>query len=139
MRVECFLDTNILVYAATSSKADADKKARALKLVQEADFGLSAQVLQEFYVTMTRKLKKPMSPAIAVALMNEYRIFPTVPTDYGLIVSAVDLSLKYEISYWDGAIVAAATILEAATLYTPDLNHGQSYGRVRAMNPFIES
>lgn len=139
MRVECFLDTNILVYAASSSKIDAVKKARALKLVQVSDFGLSAQVLQEFYVTVTRKFKKPLAPELAVAMMDEYRVFPTVPTDYPLIVSAVELSLKYGISYWDGAIVAAAEVLEAATLYTEDLNHGQRYGQVRAVNPFIET
>jgi predicted nucleic acid-binding protein len=136
MTVDCFLDTNILVYAS-SSEADAPKSATALGLVQQADFGLSAQVLQEFYVTVTRKIRKPLSPELAVALMDEYRVFPMVATDYPLIVSAVELSLRYGISYWDGAIVAAAEALEAHTLYTEDLSHGQRYGRVRAVNPFL--
>ncbi|MEO6401794.1 MAG: hypothetical protein ABIP62_07240 [Vicinamibacteria bacterium] len=61
------------------SKGDASKQDRALKLIQRADFGLSAQVLQEFYVTMTRKLKTPMAPEMAVALMDEYRAFPMAP------------------------------------------------------------
>ena len=139
MRVECFLDTNVLVYAASSSRNEAAKRERALKLVQEADFGLSAQVLQEFYVTVTRKMKKPMAPELVVALMDEYRVFPTVPTDYPLVVSAVELSVKYGISYWDGAIIAAAQVLEADTLYTEDLNHGQRYGTVRVVNPFREA
>jgi predicted nucleic acid-binding protein len=107
--------------------------------VQQADFGLSAQVLQEFYVTVTRKIRKPLSPELAVALMDEYRVFPMVPTDYPLIVAAIELSLRYGISYWDGAIVAAAEALEAHTLYTEDLSHGQHYGRVRALNPFLET
>ena len=136
MRVECFLDTNVLVYAASSSKADAGKQDRALKLIQHADFGLSAQVLQEFYVTMTRKLKRPMAPEIAVALMEEYRAFPTAPTDYQLIVAAAEISVQHGISYWDGAIIAAAEILQARVLYTEDLNHGQRYGGVRVENPF---
>ena len=139
MRVECFLDTNVLVYAASSSRNEAAKRERALKLVQEADFGLSAQVLQEFYVTVTRKMKRPMTPERAVALMDEYRVFPTVPTDYPLVVSAVELSVKYGISYWDGAIIAAAQVLEADTLYTEDLNHGQRYETVRVVNPFREA
>jgi predicted nucleic acid-binding protein len=139
MRVECFLDTNVLVYAASSSRNEAAKRERALKLVQEADFGLSAQVLQEFYVTVTTKMKKPMAPELAVALMDEYRVFPTVPTDYPLVVSAVELSVKYGISYWDGAIIAAAQVLEADTLYTEDLNHGQRYETVRVVNPFREA
>jgi predicted nucleic acid-binding protein len=60
-----------------------------------------------------------------------------VPTDYPLIVAAVELSLRYGISYWDGAIVAAAEVLGAPTLYTEDLAHGQVYGTVRAVNPFL--
>ena len=137
MSVECFLDTNVLVYAVSSAEADAPKRRRALELVREADFGLSAQVLQEFYVTVTRKIRKPLAPELAVALMEEYRAFPTVPTDYPLIVSAVELSLRYGVSYWDGAILAAAEVLEAPILYTEDLSHGQRYGSVRAVNPFL--
>jgi predicted nucleic acid-binding protein len=136
MGVDCFLDTNVLVYAASSTEADTVKRDKALGLVRQTRFGLSAQVLQEFYVTVTRKIRKPLQPALAVALMDEYRVFPTVPTDYPLIVSAVELSLRYGISYWDGAILAAAEALDAPVLYTEDLAHGQQYGRVRAVNPF---
>jgi predicted nucleic acid-binding protein len=139
MSVECFLDTNILVYAVSSARKEEAKSSRALALVQQSDFGLSAQVLQEFYVTVTRKIRKPLTPELAVALMDEYRVFPTVATDYPLIVAAVELSLRYGISYWDGAIVAAATALQAPVLYTEDLNHGQEYGSVRAVNPFLEA
>lgn len=139
MSVDCFLDTNILVYAVSSADAEAAKRRKALEIVQRSDFGLSAQVLQEFYVTVTRKIRRPLSPELAVALLDEYRVFPTVPTDYPLIVAAVELSLRYRISYWDGAIVAAAEALEAPTLYTEDLAHGQRYGKVRALNPFLET
>ena len=136
MSVECFLDTNILVYAVSSAEVDAPKREKALELIRQTQFGLSAQVLQEFYVTVTRKIRKPLSPALAVALLDEYRVFPSVPTDYPLIVSAVELSLRYGISYWDGAILAAADTLEAPILYTEDLAHERRYGRVRAVNPF---
>jgi predicted nucleic acid-binding protein len=139
MSVDCFLDTNILVYAISSAKGEVRKRTKALDLVQQSDFGLSAQVLQEFYVTVTRKIRTPVAPDLAVALMDEYRQFPMVPTDYPLIVSAVELSLRYGISYWDAAIVAAAEVLEASTLYTEDLNHGQRYGQVLAVNPFLEA
>ena len=138
MSVDCFLDTNILVYTVSSAESDAAKRTKALDLVRRSDFGLSAQVLQEFYVTVTRKIRRPLAPELAVALMDEYRVFPTVPTDYPLIVSAVELSLRFGISYWDGAIIAAAEALEAPTLYTEDLNHGQRYGQVLAVNPFLE-
>jgi len=137
MSAECFLDSNVLVYAVSSAEVDAPKRTKALDLVRRADFGLSAQVLQEFYVTVTRKIRKPLAPELAVALMEEYRVFPTVPTDYPLIVSAVEISLRYGVSYWDGAILAAAEVLDAPILYTEDLSDGQRYGSVRAVNPFL--
>jgi len=139
MSVECFLDTNVLVYAVSSAKDDAAKRRKALDLDQRTEFELSAQVLQEFHVTVTRRIRAPLSPEQAVALMDEYRVFPTVPTDYPLIVAAAELSLRYRLSYWDGAILAAAQALEAPVLYTEDLSHGQVYGRIRAVNPFLDA
>jgi len=137
MSVECFLDTNILVYAVSSLQEDAAKKANALDLIQTTDFGISSQVLQEFYVTVTRKIQKPLAPEAAVALLQEYRLFPTAYTDYPLILSAIEHSLRYGVSYWDGAIVAAAEALEASVLYTEDLSHGQHYGATQVINPFL--
>jgi len=137
MSVECFLDTNILVYAVSALQEDNAKKSRALDLIQSADFGISSQVLQEFYVTVTRKIRKPLAPETAVALLEEYRLFPTAYTDYPLILSAIEHSLRYRISYWDGAIVAAAEALDASVLYTEDLSHGQRYGVVQVANPFL--
>ena len=102
MSVDCFLDTNVLVYAISSTDEEAAKKTRALDLIQNEDFGLSAQVLQEFYVTVTRKIRKPLTPEQAMGLMDEYSVFPAVATDYALIVSAVEISLRYGIAYWDG-------------------------------------
>ena len=136
MRVRCFLDTNVLVYAVSAAPADSAKKEKALELIERADFGLSAQVLQEFYVTVTRKIAKPLTPDSAVALLEQFKVFPTVQVDYALIVSGIEVSLAYEISYWDGTIVAAAAALGAPVLLTEDLNDGQSYGAVRVVNPF---
>jgi len=136
MSVDCFLDTNVLVYAASSSPAEAAKKARALELIEKTDFGLSAQVLQELYVTLTREIASPLLPDAAVALPDELRRFPTVPTDYPLILAGVEASLRFDVAYWDGAIIAAAVRLDAPVLYTEDLSHGQWYGSVRVVNPF---
>ena len=136
MRVDAFLDTNVLIYAVSSSRAEATKKEKALQLIQHADFGLSAQVLQEFYVNVTRKIARPLVPDEAVALLEQFKSFPFVWTDYPLIVSGIELALQFGISYWDGEIIAAAERLGAATLYTEDLSHGQRYGSVQAINPF---
>jgi predicted nucleic acid-binding protein len=136
MTVEAFLDTNVLVYAVSSAPEESAKKETALELIQHADFGLSAQVLQEFYVNVTRKIADPLTPAVAVELLDQFRQFPLVQTDYPLIVAGAEVALRFGISYWDGAIVAAAEVLRAMTLYSEDLSHGQEYGSVRVVNPF---
>ncbi len=134
--VDCFLDTNVLLYAATGTEAEAAKWARAHELIAARRFGISAQVLQEFYVNATRKVKRPMSPQDALAWMAQLDGIPCVATDAALVRRGAELSERYRISYWDGAIVAAAEVLGATTLYTEDLNPGQSYGAVRAVDPF---
>jgi predicted nucleic acid-binding protein len=136
MSVDCFLDTNVLVYAVSSAEGESKKKEKAIDLIEHADFGLSAQVLQEFYVAVTRKIEKPLSPDDAAALLDEFRLFPRIDTDYPLIIAGIEMSLEHGISYWDGAIVAAASALGATVLLTEDLNHRQVYGSVRAVNPF---
>ena len=57
-------------------------------------------------------------------------------TDYSLVLAGIEASLEHGISYWDGAIVAAASVLDARVLYTEDLGHGRVYGGVRVENPF---
>ena len=137
MNVDAFLDTNVLIYAVSSSPAESAKKERALELIEQINFGLSAQVLQEFYVNVTRKIAQPLSPDEAVALLEQLRCFPLALTDYPLIVAGAETALRFGISYWDGTIIAAAEFLGAATLYTEDLNHGQRYGSIQAVNPFV--
>ena len=139
MSVDAFLETNVLIYAVSSSPAESAKKERALELISHADFGLSAQVLQEFYVNVTAKIAVPLSPDEAVALLEQFKTFPVVWTDYPLIVSGIETALHFGISYWDGAIIAAAECLGATTLYTEDLSNGQHYGSVQSVNPFLSA
>jgi predicted nucleic acid-binding protein len=137
MNAEWFLDTNILVYAAAAKDGEEWKQRRALELIESVDFGLSAQVLQEFYVTVTRKILTPLSAAEAIDWIEQFEAFPCVAIDSPHVKLAAFLSERYQISYWDGAIVAAAENLGASTLFTEDLNHGQRYASVRAINPFL--
>lgn len=113
------------------------KKKAAMDLLENADFGLSAQVIQEFYVTVTRKIKKPLQPDEALAYIVHMETFPSVPVDAGLITEGIRNSVKYQISYWDGAILAAAGRLGSRIVYSEDLNHNQQYGKVKVVNPFI--
>jgi predicted nucleic acid-binding protein len=136
MNAEVMLDTNVVVYAASALPEDAVKQARALDLIDTASFGLSAQVLQEFYVTATRKLRHPLSHAAALEWLETLCNFPCIPTDAGLVLDAVDRAQSHRISYWDAAIIVAAERLGATTLYSEDLNDGQTYGSVTVVNPF---
>ena len=136
MSVECFLDTNILVYAAAGRGQESKKRRRALSLIDTEDFGLSAQVLQEFYVTVTRKIKAPLAVELALEWIEQLQAFPCAPIDTSLVKIAVEISERFRVSYWDGAIIAAAESLGTRTLYSEDLNHDQTYGSVRVVNPF---
>jgi predicted nucleic acid-binding protein len=137
MTIEVFLDTNILVYAASRLKADAKKRKLAAELISTTEFGTSAQVLAEFYVTVTRKGAPPMSPAKAFEWIEQLEMQPCVAIDATIVKRGIETSAVHRISYWDGAIIAAAEALGATTLFTEDLKHGQVYGSVRAINPFL--
>ena len=134
--VRSFLDTNVLVYAATGRETEESRRLRALELIEQEDFGLSAQVLQEFYVTVCRKVAVPLSAEQALEWIEQFESFPCLAVDAQLVKIAVELSERYRISYWDGAIVGAAEALGATTLFSEDLNHGQRYGMVQVYNPF---
>jgi predicted nucleic acid-binding protein len=138
MIVTSFLDTNILLYLASRNPADAQKKAIAARIVREEKVGVSAQVLQEFYTVAIRKADFRLTPAKGVEWLEKLEKFPCAPVTQSLVKAAALRSIRYGISYWDGAIVAAAEALGAAILYTEDLNHGQVYGSVTAINPFRE-
>ncbi len=136
MTVRAFFDTNVLVYAAIGAGKDEPKRARALELVETVDFGTSAQVLQEFFVTVVRKAARPISAAQALEWIEQWAAFPCQAIDHRLVRIAIEQSERFKISYWDAAILAAAEALGADTVYSEDLSHGQRYGRVRVVNPF---
>lgn len=136
-----FLDTNILLYAASGRYTSPRKFRKAQEIVGDWSFCTSAQVLQEFYVNVVRKKNDsiPMPVAQArelVARLSENHI---VPTDAALINAAIAHSIRYKISYWDAAILAAAERMSCETVYSEDLNPGQEYGAVTVMNPFAEA
>jgi predicted nucleic acid-binding protein len=136
MTVESFLDTNVIVYAAAGHGAEEAKRQRALKLIDDEDFATSAQVLQEFYVTVTRKVATRLPPTVALEWIEQLEAFPCLEIDATIVKLGAEISERYGISYWDGAIVAAAEGVGAKTLFSEDLNHGQFYGAVRVVNPF---
>lgn len=108
-------------------------------LIRDDRFGTSAQVVQEFYVTVTRKLAQPLVPGVAARWVDRLTRMPFVPTDSILLKTAIIRAQAWQISYWDAAVISAAEALGAKTLFTEDLNDGQLYGNVRAINPFSSS
>ncbi|MER8445097.1 PIN domain-containing protein [Mesorhizobium sp. M1066] len=136
MIADCFLDTNILVYAAIGHKAERAKYERAVELIAKEDYSTSAQVLQEFYVNVTKRAEVTLAPAKAAEWVAAISMKPCQDLDSAVVMRGVANAQRYQISYWDGAIIAAAERLGVKILYTEDLNHGQSYGSVVAMNPF---
>ncbi len=118
---------------------DARKKTIASELIQEKFFGLSAQVAQEFYVVATRKADFQMSGEKALEWLENFQEFPCLAVDMSLVKNAAAMASRYGISYWDGAILAAASALGAPIVYSEDMSHGQIYGDLRVCNPFKES
>lgn len=133
-----FVDTNVLIYA---EDRDAGKKhdiARELVLeLWESKAGvLSVQVLQEFYVNITRKVKRPLTPVQAREVVEEYLTWTIVENTKALLRSALKLHHAAKLSFWDAMVVQAAIASDCERLYTEDLNSGQRFGSLRLVNPF---
>lgn len=135
MNASVFFDTNVLVYAALGTGKDERKRKRSLELIESEYFGTSAQVLQEF-VTVVRKAAHPLSTRQAMEWIEQWAAFPCQAIDHQLVRIAIEQSVRYGISYWDAAILAAAAALGSRTVYSEDLNDGQQYGQIRVVNPF---
>lgn len=136
-----FVDTNILIYAEDRDARGKHELARDLlvDLWGRQDGVLSVQVLQEFYVNVTRKLKKPITAARALGIVEEYLTWTVVENTGGLLVEAVRLQQKAQLSFWDSLIVQAAIEAGCEKLYSEDLNAGQRFGPVVVVNPFLRS
>ena len=137
MTAPVFVDTNVLVYARDSSDPVKHRHARAwLELLWKHGLGrLSRQVLNEYYVTVTRKLDPGLSRTEArdeVALLSHWLHEPGVPA---LLETAWAVEDRYGFSWWDALIVAAAQLGGCGTLLTEDLQDGLDAGGVRIVDP----
>jgi len=133
-----FFDTNVLVYLFDEDTPD--KKARATELFEaQARTGqivLSPQVLQEFYVTVTRKLGRPLSPEDALTAVRHFNSFPLVPVDGATVLRAVSLHQSAGISLWDALIVQAALEGNCKKVFSEDMQHERRFGDLKIENPF---
>jgi predicted nucleic acid-binding protein len=133
-----FLDTNIFVYAVSAAEEDQVKRRIARQLLADKEFALSLQIVQEFINTCLDKARLGQSREAIAQTVELLLDYPCLSPSSALIRHAFALQGRYQISYWDAAILAAATELSCTTLYTEDLSHGQSYGTVQVINPFVD-
>jgi predicted nucleic acid-binding protein len=133
-----FVDTNVLVYALDEEQGERHETARALiEDLWETEGGvLSTQVLQDLYVTLTRKLRKSMTRPRARAIVERYAAWPTHQITPDDIVAASELEQRHTLAVWDALIIVAAQRLGAERILTEDMQPGRSFGNVRIENPF---
>jgi len=133
-----FIDTNILVYTLDSRDSYKQAKAREImtKVVNLCRPVISTQVLKEFYVAATTKLKA--DPIIIKNIIHNFNNIEIVQNDLELIEQAIDISVISQLSFWDSLIVAAAEKAKCESILSEDLNPGQTYRGVMVINPFKE-
>ena len=134
----CFVDTNVLVYAFDKSSSPKKRIAHRLmnELMEKDRLRVSTQVLQELFVTLTKKVSQRCSSEEALAVLEDLTAWPLMVVDYATVRAAVGLADQARLSFWDALIVVAAARTGAAVLYTEDLNDGQEILGVRICNPF---
>ncbi|NLY00440.1 MAG: PIN domain-containing protein [Rhodopirellula sp.] len=137
MNAEVFVDTNILLYTIDEDPASASKRQRAQQLLLSEPWGWSIQVAAEFFVNAISP-KRPfrLDSADAAALVENWLAYPTLGLTADLVRAAIQLHQRFQLGYWDAAIVAAAKQLGCRTHYSEDLNAGQDYDGVTVVNPF---
>jgi predicted nucleic acid-binding protein len=136
MTAEFFADSNLIVYAGSKDPADAKKKKIAREIIESEDIGLSVQVLQEFIAAASTKKRLGIDDSETRTTIVALLAFPVAPMTTDLVVAALDIKARFQLSYWDSAIIAAAKELQCKAIYSEDLNDGQDYGGVRVINPF---
>ncbi|HEY9141510.1 MAG TPA: PIN domain-containing protein [Bryobacteraceae bacterium] len=137
-RALAFVDTNVLVYAFDKSGSPKKRAAQRLmnELMDQDLLRVSTQVLQELFVTLTRKVSRPCSIKEALAVLEDLTAWPLMVVDYAAVRAAAGLADQAKLSFWDALVVVAAARAGSTVLYTEDMNDGQEILGVRINNPF---
>ncbi len=136
-----FLDTNIIIYAYDVTAGHKHETAKRI-YVDLWDSGcgvISIQVLQEFFVTVTRKIESPLDIRLAKDIVSDLLKWDVVVNDGELILDAIDIFSRFGYSFWDSLIIAAALKSGSSTLWTEDLSHRQTINGLTIENPFQPS
>ena len=134
-----FVDTNVLLYAASQMPEDAGKRSRALELLAEPELAVSVQVLQEFYYQATRAGRPDrLLHEDAMRFIEPVLTMHVQPVTLDVFRAGAAISQRFGLSYWDGAILAAARAAGCDAVYSEDLSAEQNYDGLRVVNPFRE-
>ncbi len=143
MRSDCFIDTNIWVYALLEARNDGEKQQAALELLRNLPTSVSIlvsiQVINEFHWTLTRKYRLADDVVLDKATNGIVALSSAVlPLELDTYIEASNIRKQYNLSFWDSLIVASALRIGCKTLYTEDLNHGMIVGKkLHIVNPFL--
>jgi len=129
MKDKIFLDTNIIVYAHDRSSGDKWENRKGV---------LSVQVLQEFFVCVTRKIIKPLLIKNARVILEYLSTWDVVANDKYITLKAIDIQERYRFAFWDSLIIQAAIQGQACMLLSEDLPDGQVVKDLKILNPFTE-
>ncbi len=134
-----FVDTNILVYARDASFPEKQKIAYDLLrgLWLDRSGRLSVQVCNEYFVTVTRKLRPGLNAAHAWSDLELYEAWDPLPMDVRTLKKAREIQIRYGVSWWDSLIIAAAYLAECTRIASEDFGAGQEYFGIRIFNPFV--
>ena len=138
MTARAFVDSNILIYAHNADAGEKHRVAAALlrELWESREGRLSTQVLQEFYVNVTRKIRRPLARAPAREIVRDYSVWIEEPITAVTIARASELEEVARLSFWDSLILASAEAHRVKELVSEDLQHGQVIAGVQIRNPF---
>jgi predicted nucleic acid-binding protein len=132
-----FVDTNVLLYAISRDANEQEKAARANAILKDRQLALSVQVLQEFYVQATRASRRDaITHDQATRLVESFLRFPVADLSTEIVRAAMATRERFDLSYWDAAILEAARAMNCDVVLSEDLSNGQDYGGVRVENPF---
>jgi predicted nucleic acid-binding protein len=132
-----FVDTNVLLYAISREVDEQEKADRANSILRDRYLALSVQVLQEFYVQATRASRPDaITHDQAARLIESFLRFPVADISTEIVLAALATRQRFDISYWDAAILEAARAMGCDVVLSEDLSDGQDYAGVRIENPF---
>jgi predicted nucleic acid-binding protein len=140
MTQKYFVDTNILIYAHDQSAGEKHNRARQLieRLWASGEGVLSTQVLQELCINLRRRVARPPSVEEVRQLIQDYLSWEVIVNKPESVLQALEIEVRYKVSFWDALVLQAAESSGATILYSEDLSAGQHYGSIQVVNPLVE-